>query len=213
MSVVVNGKNIDIAGIRVKNYVTDEEVRFVSRPRRHNLRHIVIHETAGRTQGGCVRTLRRKKHGVHCIIDRAGLVTCHGDLLLDRMIHANQLNNTSVGIEIVNPYAPSLNGPTIDSETIPASWWTWTPDRSDKRYVTPTGAQIDALVILVPALCHILQIPYEFPTWHLNRFARKIPRWRLGARPDPGVVAHRDFGSHADGRWPLEQLILASLFC
>jgi hypothetical protein len=98
----------------------------------------------------------------------------------------------------------------MEFETIPAEWWTWVKD-GDRRYVMPTQEQLDALVILVPWLCKRLDIPLEFPTIGLNRKKRKIRGWKKfpagwRAKPKPGVVAHRDFASHADGRLPLEYI-------
>ncbi|MHA2068560.1 MAG: peptidoglycan recognition protein family protein [Candidatus Thorarchaeota archaeon] len=199
-------------GLTVKNYVQDSEPHFAHKPRKKALKHFVLHETAGRTAKRCKNTLIRKGYGVHLILARNGLVTCHGDLALDRMVHANQLNNTSIGIEIVNPYAPMLaKGMNVYAK--PAEWWTWCPDKRDRRYILPSQAQLDALVILVPWLCDQLGIPYQFPTAGLNKKKRKITGWRSfrkggwRAKPKPGVVAHRDFGSHADGRYPLEHLM------
>jgi len=199
-------------GVVVKNFVYDGEPLFKSRPRTKTLQHFVLHETAGRTAGGCKKTLLRKGYGVHLILARDGTVSCHGDLANDVMAHANQLNKTSIGIEIVNPYAPKL-AVGMDFKTIPAEWWTWLANKKDKRYVLPTQVQLDTLVKIVPFLCDKLGIPYKFPTAYLNRKNRKIKGWRFPprARPDAGIVAHRDFGSHADGRFILEYLISKSI--
>jgi hypothetical protein len=208
---VIDGNMVDApAGLIVNNYIDDKEPHFKHRKRTKPLKHFVIHETAGRTAKGCKATLLRKKYGVQLILDRDGIISCHGDLVTDRMVHGNQLNNTSVGIEIVNPYAPAL-GKGMNIEIIPAEWWTWCLKR-DRRYVLPTQAQLDALVILVPWLCDKLGIPLEFPTEYLGPRKRKIKGWKkppLGwrAKPKPGVVAHRDFASHADGRYPLEYVM------
>jgi hypothetical protein len=199
-------------GVIVKNFVFDGEPLFKSKPRKHPLQHFVLHETAGRTAEGCKKTLTRKKYGVHLILARSGVVSCHGDLANDVMVHANQLNKTSIGIEIVNPYAPKL-AKGMEFETIPAEWWTWLADKKDKRYVLPTQAQLDTLLKIVPFLCKKLHIPYVFPTIGLNAKKRKIKGWRIPprAQPGPGVVAHRDFAGHADGRYPLEYLLKHSV--
>lgn len=199
-------------GLIVKNYLQNpEEPHFKHRPRKRKLRHFVLHETAGRTARGCKNTLIRKGYGVHLILARDGVLTCHGDLALDRMVHANQLNNTSIGIEVVNPYAPNL-ARGMGAHFMPAEWWTWCID-GDRRYVLPTQAQLDALAIAVPWLCGRLNIPYTFPTADLNRKKRKVRGWRhplkggWRAKPKSGVVAHRDFAKHADGRYLLEHLM------
>lgn len=197
------------AGIRVTNYWEDGEVPFKARRRRAALRHCVLHETAGRTADGAKRTMLRKDYGVHLIVDRGGNCSHHGDLVRDQMVHANQCNATSIGIEFVNPYAPGL-AHGIPFETVPARWWTWTM-HGDRRYVLPTPAQLRTLTVLVPWLCATLAIPYVFPTIGLGPRQRKIAGWNnkpraRRARPAPGVVAHRDFGKHADGRYLLEYL-------
>lgn len=193
-------------GVTVKNFVFDGEPQFKCKPRKKTLTHFVLHETAGRTAKGCKSSLVKKGYGVQLILDRNGIVSCHGDLANDVMVHANQLNGTSIGIEVVNPYAPEI-AKGMNIATIPADWWTWCPNKTDRRYVLPTKAQLDTLVILVPWLCDKLGIPYVFPTAGLNAKKRKITGWQLRAKPGPGVVAHRDFASHADGRYLLEYLM------
>lgn len=194
-------------GIVVKNWVFDGEPLFKSKPRKKKLEHLVLHETAGRTASGCKNTLLKKKHGVQLILDRDGTVSTHGDLALDVMIHANQVNGTSIGIEVVNPYAPKLAKGMKGIRTIPAKWWTWIADKMDESYVLPTEEQLRVLVILIPWLCEKLGIPYVCPTKNLNSRMPKIKNWRLRAKPKPGVIAHRDFATHADGRYLLEYLI------
>jgi len=192
--------------VGIKNYADHDEPLFKARARKKRLEHIVLHETAGRTAIGCKRTLLRRGYGVHLIIDRDGTISQHGDLRDDVMVHANQCNPTSIGIEIVNPYAPSI-ARGMDVDTMGAQWWTWCPDPRDRRYVLPTPAQLGVLEKIVPWLCKTLQIPLEFPTRALGPAKRKIKGWRLKKRPAPGIVAHRDFATHADGRYPLEWLI------
>ncbi len=200
------------SGVIVKNFVYDGEPLFKSKPRKHKLEHFVLHETAGRSAAGCKKTLLKKGYGVHLILGRDGVVSCHGDLANDVMVHANQLNKTSIGIEVVNPYAPKI-ARGMEYETIPAKWWTWCSPKSDRRYVLPTDAQMETLLKIVPFLCKRLEIPYAFPTIGLNAVKRKIKGWRIPprAKPGPGVVAHGDFASHADGRYLLEYLIENSL--
>jgi len=200
-------------GLVVKNWVFDGEPLFKHKERKHKLIHFVLHETAGRSADGCKRTLLKKGYGVQLILERDGTISCHGDLLTDRMVHANHLNNTAIGIEVVNPYAPSI-AKGMDFDTIPAEWWTWCPKikgkkERDRRYVLPTEAQLKALSILIPFLCEKLGIPYEFPTADLNKKNRKVKKtgWRMKRTPGPGVIAHQDFATHADGRYLLEYLI------
>jgi hypothetical protein len=215
-SFVIDGKLVEAPeDLVVTNFIQDGEPHFKNRKRKRKLKHFVLHETCGRTASGCKRTLKRKGYGVQLILARDGTVSCHGDLVRDQMIHANQLNKTSIGIEIVNPYAPKFaKGMAV--EIIKAEWWTWCPNK-DRRYVLPTREQLKALEILVPWLCKKLGIPLEFPTSHLGPKKRKIKGWRKPpkgmktgiwrAKPKPGVVAHRDFASHADGVYPLHYLM------
>lgn len=198
----------------VTNYRDDGEPHFWATRRISPLRHCVLHETAGRSAASAKRTLKNhpKHYGVHLLLDRDGSLSQHADLASEVCVHANQLNATSVGIEIVNPYAPSLA--YVDPiETIPARWWTWCPVKADRRYVLPTPEQLDRLLVVIPWLCATLGIPYVFPTAGLTARQRKIIGWdkRPRARPAHGVVAHRDFSTHADGRYPLEYLIAAQL--
>jgi len=203
--IIANGEKCLIPyGLHSTNFIDDLEIRFKHKIRKKPLQHIVIHETAGNYAINCKQTLARKGYGVHLIISRSGLISNHGDLLLDVMTHANQCNPTSIGIEVVNPYAPSLT--RIAHKTVPAEWWTWCKPKNDRRYVLPTDAQIEALLILVPWLCTITKVPYTFPTIGLNAKQPKIKHWRLRKRPPPGIIAHRDFASHADGRYLLEHL-------
>jgi hypothetical protein len=93
-----------------------------------------------------------------------------------------------------------------------AVWWTWCPNKEDRRYVLPTNAQLEVLLVLVPWLCAVTGIPYEFPTAGLSKKKHKITGWNkppLGwtSKPGPGIVAHQDFAKHADGRYLLEYLI------
>ena len=197
--------------IKVTNFVFDDEPYFKCKPRKKPLQHFVLHETAGRSAAGCKKTLLKKGYGVQLILDRDGSVSCHGDLANDVMVHGNQLNATSIGIEVINPYAPKLAKGMSQIETIPAEWWTWCMEK-DRRYVLPTQAQLKTLLILVPFLCDKLGIPYEFPTANLNAKKQKITGWNSPpkgwrAKPKPGVVAHRDFAAHADGRYLLEYLM------
>lgn len=198
-------------GLVMNNWVFDGEPVFKNRLRKKKPIHVVIHETAGRTAAGCKKTLLKKKCGVPFIIERDGIISQHGDPIFDRMVHANQLNETALGLEFVNPYAPSL-AKNMPHETIDAKWWTWCPDKEDRRYVLPSQKQMDVAKIFIPFLCEVCDIPYEFPTAHLNSKQRKCERvgWLKRRIPKAGVVAHRDFAKHADGRYLLEYLIQQS---
>jgi len=203
---IINGLSVSPPeGIVVANYIDNGEPHFKSKLRKKKLQHFVLHETAGPTAQGCKNTLLKKGYGVQLIMDRSGRISQHGDLLRDQMVHANQLNSTSIGIEIVNPYAPSLAKGVKNVKFLPAEWWTWCIG-GDRRYVCPTDAQLEVLYTLVPWVCRQLEIPIEFPTRNLGPKKRRVFGWQLRAKPESGIVAHQDFSSHSDGRFPLEYL-------
>jgi len=217
-SLIVNGEKVSLPkavldlGVRGTNYIDDEEPCLRNKPRTAKVSHLVLHETAGNSATGCKDTLREKKLGVHLILGKDGLLSCHADLALDICFHGNQLNSTSVGIEVVNAYRPEFArkpcGPVL-----PANWWTWVPPGHARTYQAPLGIQVACIQALVPWLCELMKIPYVFPTKNFNAKTPKISGWKappLGwyAKPGPGVVAHSDFASHADGRYLLEQLIV-----
>lgn len=223
--VIIRGEQVPLPkalmdnGVTASNYLDDGEPRFAHVSRKHGLVNFVLHETCGNTADGCKDTLLRKKFGVQLIMDPLGHISCHGDLLLDAMVHANQLNPVSIGMEIVNPYSPVYAG-KLFQRTAPAEWWTWVPSMRDpvverivikkgwtavpRQYCLPTDAQMNAIRLFVPWVCGQVCIPYVFPTRDLC--AKK----RQNARPGPGVVAHRDFSTHSDGRYMLEDLIRRS---
>jgi len=214
-AVVVNGERVKLpqalldAGISASNYLDDGEPHFKHRKRTKKVIHFVLHETCGNTAEGCKKTIKKKGYGVQLILSHDGHLSCHGDLVLDRMVHANQVNDTSFGVEVVNPYAPKyIRNKSIWHRIIKASWWTWCPGK-DRRYVTPTESQMATARLLVPWLCEITGVPYRFPTRGLNKKKRRIDGLitKPKARPGAGVVAHRDFSNHADGRYMLEDLI------
>lgn len=216
-SLIIHGARVPLpaevlaAGGSAANYLDDGEPAFRHTARVRPLQHFILHETCGNTASGCRDTLIRKGYGVQLILAPDGRVSNHGDLAEAVMVHGNQLNPTSIGIEVCNPYCPGFARPPF-GPTIPAEWWTWVPAGGAKAYVLPTPTQLAVLKALVPWLCGQMGIPYAFPTAGLNKAQRKIPGWdgHPAAVPGPGVVAHRDFAGHADGRYLLEQLMEAS---
>lgn len=214
-SIVVNGEIVPIPkefteqGLSASNFMQDGEQRFKATRRAASPIHFVLHETCGNTAKGCIKTLSDNGYGVQLIMHPSGHISCHADLVLDQVIHANQLNGTSFGVEVVNPYAPKyVRDKALWSNIIPAQWWTWCPE-GDRRYVTPTEAQMKAARLLVPWLCTVTGVQYRFPTKGLNKKKPQIDGLKMKpkGRPGPGVVAHRDFASHSDGRYMLEDLI------
>lgn len=221
-NVIILGKKVRIPqemideGYTMTNFLEDGEPKFKSRRRNKALKWFVIHETCGNTADGCKRTLQKKGSGVALIQAPDGTFSCHGDVVLDRMVHANQLNNGATGCEQVNPYNPVyVRDESIFGHWIKRRWWTWVPGSKNvtsllkkkgwkavpKKYVTLTTDQVESMKMFLPWLIRqIGVIPYEFPTKDRKRGSAKV-KW-----PKAGIVAHQDFSSHADGRYMLEIL-------
>jgi N-acetyl-anhydromuramyl-L-alanine amidase AmpD len=158
--------------------------------------NIVIHETGGSTASGAVATMRRRGLGCHYLIEFTGeILQCVDPLFWT--CHAKGLNKRSIGVEIVNPYAPKNIVADIGYTFCSAKWWTWCPDKNDRRYVLPFKAQLRSLALLIDHLCTMHGVPFLFPTIGIRK---KVPAAHIA----PGIVAHRDFGKHSDGRYPLE---------
>lgn len=198
-------------GITATNYLDDGEPRFAAKGKIKKLTHLVLHETCGNSAAGAKRTFSAGKFAAQLILSEAGALSCHADLATDLLWHGNQLNGCAVGLEVVNPYRPEVAKAPF-GPTIPAEWWTWVPKGQARAYVLPMPIQVEAVKILVPWLCEVLGIPYQFPTAGLNAKKQQITGCRkppLGwsAKPEPGVVCHRDYGPHSDARYLLEQVM------
>lgn len=203
--IVVNGKRIAVPaelGVTVTNYLDDDEFHFVCRKRVKKLEHIVIHESVTTKKSGTVSVLRGKDLGIQLILASDGKFSQHNDFATEQVPHGNQLNGSSIGLEVINPYSPAYANSTY-SRVIPAQWWTWVPKGKKKEYTLPTQAQEKALKAFLPWLTKQLGIPLVLPT--INN-TDKIKGWDKGAKPPAGIVSHYDYSSHADGRYPLELL-------
>jgi hypothetical protein len=221
--VIINGKRVNIPeamisrGYTATNYLDDGEVRFKHQRRTKALNYFVQHETCGNTAQGCKDNLVKTGYGVQLIMDPWGRISCHGDLVLDRMAHVNQLNNMALGCEVVNPYSPVyVVDEKLWEKRIPRQWWTWIPEKKSvdrllkrkgwnsvpKEYICPTDYQIESMKIFCPWVVREIGLfPYEFPTAGRKKGSPKIPY------PAPGVIAHTDVHNHADGRYMLELLM------
>ena len=224
---IFGGHKVDVSqtlgarGITVSNYEDDEEERFKTSKYKKPIERFIIHESGGgREAARVVRTLQKKGYGVHLMVAPDGHVSQHANLGTERIVHANQCNDTSVGLEIVNPYSARYALKSPFTRTIPAKWWTWVPLGAPKLYVTPTDAQLHAARAVIPFVCKKMGIPIEFPTAYLNGKPKRITHWKGDkngknrALPGPGISAHRDFAGHADGRFILEDVMahLVSIF-
>lgn len=228
---IIDGESVQLpesmlnVGITASNYIDDGEHYFSQHRSRKKVTNFVIHESVTMSAAQTNRVLDSKRvrsakdgkgggkgwdYGIHLNLAPDGHISCHADLVRHRLVHADQLNDSSFGIEVVNPYNPKFGrGPF--TETIPGPWWCWTPSNAKKVYCLPTPAQMAAIFHLCRFLCETIpDLPFEFPTAHLNSRKRRIDGWDNRANPGPGIVAHRDFASHADGRYLLEHVIYLS---
>ena len=228
--IIINGRSVKLSsemiskGIGASNYVDDGDLRFSDfRPRSDKVRFAVIHESVTMCAAETNRILKLKKlkssargegagkghdFGTHINIAPDGHISCHADLVLHRLVHANQMNDEGLSIQVVNPYNPMFARPPFD-RVIPGPWWCWKPEGAPKLYTLPTDAQLLSLSLLVGFLPKKIDtIPLAFPTQHLNADTRRIEGWDQGALPDSGgIVAHRDFTAHSGGRYLLEYCI------
>ncbi len=216
-ALIINGAQVPLpqavldAGATATNFLMDGEPHLVYKPRTKPLCMFIIHETGGNTEVGAERSMERNHLGVHLLLDSDGSLSNYADLATETCAHASQANGVSIGMEIVNEYRPELlcdpHGPII-----PAEWWTWCPPGQRREYVCPTDVQMRVALAFIPWVCNLLGIPIAFPTALLNARNTRIAGWKKfpkgwSAKPGPGIVAHQDFSSHADGRYILDKLM------
>lgn len=213
------------AGVSASNFHDDDEHKFESWKRRADrlCRWFVLHESVSVSQKNTIRTLESKKarsirqgkngghgypYGVQLIVAPDGHASCHADLLDETLTHASQLNRDSMGCEFVNPYNPKWAKPPFD-RVIPAPWWCWVPQDAQPLYTLPTDAQLVTAEHLCVFLAKYLpDLPLAFPTADLGPGHGRIKKWADRAKPrGPGIVAHRDFTDHSDGRYILEHVM------
>lgn len=216
-AIIVSGKRVLLpqevldAGGTATNYMDDGEPHLVCGKRTKPLQVFVLHETGGNTEEGAERTMKRSHLSVHLLLDADGSISCYADLAMEICAHAKQANKISVGMEVVNEYRPeSMKDP--HGPIIPAEWWTWVPPGARHEYVCPTDVQMSVALAFVPWICGLLGIPVTFPTAMLNAKKSRITGWKgppkgWWAKPDPGIVEHSSFSSHADGRYMLKKLM------
>lgn len=186
-------------GVVVRSFEDDPRVARFDGPMRRpeDVDEVVVHETVSRSGAATARILRQRGLGVQLVVDEAGVLVQHGDLLA-RLSHAGRVHNArGVGIEVVNPYYPRLLRPRDPWTRVleDAPW------AHEKRYVLPLPAQAETLMRTVAWLASDapgLSIPRRWPGHLDDGFA--LGRVAACARPQPGVLAHTYFG-HADGSW------------
>lgn len=185
-------------GLVVENYAMPGIVRFKNAKRNRPVNELILHETVTSSCSQTVDVLVQRGLGVHFIIGAEGIVRQHGDLYEDDLWHANQHNDNSVGIELVNPYYPSYrpaNSPW--SLVIDAPW------AHKGKYTVPTAEQVEATYLLTAWLTSEDAVGLEIP----RIWPGMMPQGRIAFGPvaaatqrAPGIYAHYYFG-HADGAW------------
>lgn len=191
--VVIDGRQEEIPGIVVQNFIEKPELRLGPngwRPRHTSwIRQIVLHSTRGipggkdqRKQvvlggfgpnqdaaGRCLRAWAERPDpaGAHLVIDFDGTVSCLCDLETEAAQHGRHANGTSVGLEI-------LQGP-------------------DAEFYL---AQLETVVALVDWLTLRLKIQRQIPCGPYIGPIQRLAKAPDGLEDVVGVIGHRDF----DGR-------------
>ena len=185
-------------GLRVRNFLDPNVARFRGGDRTGRpVNEIVVHESVTRSAASTVSVLRGRGLGVHLIVAPDGTVTQHGDLATDRLAHAGRHNGPSVGVEVVNPYYPTLLRPGLPwSRTIAAVW------AHRGRYVLPTPAQAEACATLIGWLTSDGASGLSIPRTWIGHADGRLALGRVAGAEQrrPGVYAHHYF-AHADGVW------------
>lgn len=149
---------------------------YCMRPAGTWLRQVIVHTTKGIAPqriidgpgaGGRDLTVARFWQGdpehsaAHIVVDNDGSVVCLADLATIAAYHATVSNLWSVGIEMYQELGGGIHRPVFD-----------------------------AVKVLVPALCNILEIPFQVPA---DRYAKAPLRRMLNGGLDcAGVFGHRD---------------------
>ena len=196
---IVGGVEVDAPpGLRVRNFHAPGVVRFPSRGKLKAVNELVLHETVTTSVASTVGALAQQGLSVHLVVGPDGEITQHGDLASDLLWHAGPHHNgASFGVEVVNPYQPSLCHAGLPwKRTIAAPW------AFGGRYVLPTPAQAEAVAALVRWATSGdvvgLSIPRAWPG--LSNGAMALSRVHGLRASEPGVLAHQYF-DHADGAW------------
>lgn len=181
MSLILDGKAVDVAGLDVRSWLDVASMRVLredARPRRTRwVRSIVLHTTQGDEPqrvcpgrgptGLAARTVAAwgndSRHaGAHLIVDGDATVWCLADIVRDATFHATSLNEVSVGIEL-----------------------------AQTRQLEVWQAQLDAVVVLVDALTRLLGIQRQVHAPYRGS-DHPVPRLAAGGEDCVGVFGHRD---------------------
>ena len=197
-TLIVAGKDVAVAGLRVRNWRDVDVVRFAGVDRSsRQIDELILHETVTRSTKATVEVLLKRRLGVHLIVGADGEITQHGDLAFDRLAHAGGHNGPSIGIEVVTPYYPRFTSPKLPwQKVIDAPW------AHEGRYVVPTPEQAEATAQLVRLLTEGAISGLSIPRCWRGLSGSKLAMGRLpdGGHRAAGVWAHTYF-HHADGAW------------
>ena len=154
-------------------------------------RNIVLHDTVGYTASGAYGTLAKKGFSTHFLVEADGTVYQTLDPA-DKAIHASEWNATSIGIDIVNPLDPKLDG---QGRVLRAA--DWAPKGT---YWDLTGLQAKALRGLLTALEQAYSISDVIPRRANGSPAYAKVQETLNIDPNSynGVIAHAQVNSN---RW------------
>lgn len=192
-SIVINEQELPAPeDLQVLNFKSGGQFRFINQRRIGEVNELILHETVTNSAKATLDVLRQRNLGVHFILGADATLYQHGDLKNDFLWHASEHNPRSIGIEVVNPYYPSLmprGGPW--SRTISAPW-------ADKGvYVVPPMDQLEALAILVDWLVTDKAVGISIPRTWIGTKDQKLSMGATSAS-GPGIYAHHYFG-HMDG--------------
>jgi hypothetical protein len=194
MGLVINGKVVEVPGVKVISFLDDKSLKLGSddcRKRQFDgphpwVRSIILHTTMGDLPmafvpgagpgGGAKGTVAAQKAdtsthaGEHLIVDADGTVYCLADLYLETTFHATSVNDVSIGIEFKQV---RVNG-----------WWT------NYGIQAENGVKvIDAITRSMPDENGAIQRQYHWPY-----LGEASPVWRLaqGGHDCVGIFGHRD---------------------
>jgi len=185
MSVIVGGKQVELAGVRSRSWFDDVAMRLGPNDRRRRfpvprINSIIIHATVGDEPqivrqgmgppGMAARTANawraddaENRHaGSQLVVDSNGTVWCLADLLTEAAYHAEELNEHSIGIEIVQ---------TSKLEIFTAS--------------------CDALLWTIDGLTRLFGIQRQFHAPYLGD-SHPVGRLARGGKDCMGIFGHRD---------------------
>jgi hypothetical protein len=189
-----------------KKGVLDEEQKFNGRDRDlKKIKHFIIHDSVVGTTADMIAVLKKKGLGIHYVITKDGSLIQTADLK-ETLGHASPYNDTSIGVEVVNP--TYVTNPYVDStwnnSIISPAPWAWTPDiRKTDKFIIPTRSQMEATWGLCQAVTsdESMNIPLEFVGFDDKKQLFVITGANPYAKLDrskSGILAHSYF-KHGDG--------------